>query len=143
MDSVLHESPYLENWRALSLRIRCALDPDEPRLIEHYLAEGRYLARFTATPKPLIAESTFRLLIDTASDTALPWHWRCLCLDQAWRPLRDMQALAQSPAQQQRFQAFAQRLATCALKPSVVLTDPEAPNLQNAPPTASERRRHS
>ncbi|TDV60782.1 hypothetical protein [Pseudomonas sp. LP_7_YM] len=29
MGTVLHESPYLENWRALSLRVRCALDPDE------------------------------------------------------------------------------------------------------------------
>ncbi|HEX8589398.1 FagA protein [Pseudomonas sp.] len=143
MGTVLHESPYLENWRALSLRIRCALDPDEPRVIEHYLAEGRYLARFTATPKSLICESTFRLLIDTASDTALPWHWRCLCLDQAWRPLRDMQALAESAAQQQRVQAFAQRLASCVLLPSIVLTDAVPSNPQNALPTASDRRRHS
>ncbi|MDC6381082.1 FagA protein [Pseudomonas graminis] len=143
MGTVLHESPYLEHWRALSLRIRCALDPDEPRLIEHYLAEGRYLARFTATPKSLICESTFRLLLDTASDTALPWHWRCLCLDQAWRPLRDMQSLAESVAQQQRVQAFARSLATCALLPSMPLAEPAPSNPQNALPTASDRRRHS
>lgn len=97
MRRVLHELSYLENWRALSLRIRCALEPDEPRLIEHYLAEGRYLARFTATPQPMIAETTFRLLMDTARDTVLPWHWRCLCLDQVWRPLRDLQAIATTP----------------------------------------------
>jgi hypothetical protein len=142
MGTVLHESPYLEHWRALSLRIRCALDPDEPRLIEHYLAEGRYLARFTATPKSLICESTFRLLIDTASDTALPWHWRCLCLDQAWRPLRDMQSLAETAAQQQRVQAFARRLANCALLPSMLLAEPASSNPQHALPTASDRRRH-
>lgn len=59
MGTVLHESPYLEHWRALSLRIRCALDPDEPRLIEHYLAEGRYLARFTATPKSSSVKAPF------------------------------------------------------------------------------------
>lgn len=123
MGTVLHESPYLENWRALSLRIRCALDPDEPRVIEHYLAEGRYLARFTATPQVLIAESTFRLLIDTARDTALPWHWRCLCLDQAWRPLRDLQALAQSASRCQRWQDFSHQLATCVLQPSVSLAE--------------------
>ncbi|MFK3969700.1 FagA protein [Pseudomonas sp. NPDC087358] len=119
MGTVLHESPYMENWRALSLRIRCALDSDEPRVIDHYLAEGRYLARFTATPQALIAESTFRLLIDTARDTALPWHWRSLCLDQAWRPLRDLQALAHSPCQHQRWQVFARQLATCVLLPSI------------------------
>lgn len=49
MKSVLRELPYLENWRWLSRRIRCALDPDEPRLIEHYLAEG---AIWCAAPKP-------------------------------------------------------------------------------------------
>ncbi|RAU49617.1 MULTISPECIES: FagA protein [unclassified Pseudomonas] len=119
MTAVLHESPYLENWRALSLRIRCGLDPDEPRLIEHYLAEGRYLARFTATPPMLIAQSTFSLLIDTARDTALPWHWRCLCLDQTWRPLRDLQALAHSDRQRQHVHALARQLATCVLQPSI------------------------
>lgn len=119
MGTVLHESPYLENWRALSLRIRCALDPDEPRVIEHYLAEGRYLARFTATPQVLIAESTFRLLLDTARDTALPWHWRCLCLDQAWRPLRDLRALSHCALQRQRWQSFSYQLATCVLQPSI------------------------
>lgn len=123
MGTVLQESPYLENWRALSLRIRCAVEPDEPRVIEHYLAEGRYLARFTATPQRLIAESTFRLLIDTARDTTLPWHWRCLCIDQAWRPLRDMQALAHTPSQRQRSQAFAHRLATCVLQPSISIAE--------------------
>jgi hypothetical protein len=123
MDHVLHELPYLENWRALSLRIRCAVEPDEPRLIEHYLAEGRYLARFTATPQTLIAETSFRILLDTARDTVLPWHWRCLCLDQTWRPLRDLQALAHTPNQRQRAQSFAHQLATCVLQPSINLTE--------------------
>jgi hypothetical protein len=44
MSSALHEQPYLESWRWMSRQIRCAMEPDEPRLIEHYLAEGRYLA---------------------------------------------------------------------------------------------------
>ena len=117
--SAVHDLPYLENWRGLSLRIRCALEPDEPRLIEHYLAEGRYLARFTATPPTLIAETTFRLLLATARDTVLPWHWRCLCLDQAWRPLRDVKVLAVTPARQQRWEACVRELSTCVLRPSI------------------------
>ena len=71
MKPVLRELPYLENWRWLSRRIRCALEPDEPRLIEHYLAEGRYLAGCTATSPWLIAVTTFRLMLDTATDTCL------------------------------------------------------------------------
>ena len=124
MGPVLHPLPaHLENWRTLSFRIRCALEPDEPRLIDHYLAEGRYLARFTATPQRLIAETSFRLLMDTARDTMLPWHWRSLCVDQAWRPLRDLQALINSPADQQRWQACTWQLATCLLQPSISLTE--------------------
>jgi hypothetical protein len=38
MSSALHEGPYLESWRWMSRQIRCGLAPDEPRLIEHYLA---------------------------------------------------------------------------------------------------------
>jgi hypothetical protein len=124
MESEAHELPYLENWRSLALRIRCALEPDEPRLIQHYLAEGRYLARFTATPPVLIAETSFRLLLSTARDTALPWHWRCLCLDQAWRPLRDVRSLAVSLTRQQRWQACVRELATCVLQPSISFSEP-------------------
>jgi hypothetical protein len=124
MRSALHAlPPHLENWRGLSLRVRCGLDPDEPRLIDHYLAEGRYLARFTATPRAMIAETSFRTLLDTARDTVLPWHWRCLCIDQAWRPLRDLQAMAETCDDQQRFQALAHQLATCVLQPSISLTE--------------------
>lgn len=123
MGSKVRELPYLENWRGLGLRIRCALEPDEPRLIQHYLAEGRYLTRFTATPPVLIAETTFRLLLSTARDTALPWHWRCLCLDEAWRPLRDVKSLAVSPARWQRWQACERELATCVLQPSISLSE--------------------
>ncbi|MCD5993287.1 FagA protein [Pseudomonas sp. CDFA 602] len=123
MGSVLQELPYLENWRGLGLRIRCALDPDEPRVIEHYLAEGRYLARFTATPQAMIAETSFRLLMDSARDTVLPWHWRCLCLDQAWRPLRDIEALASSPARRRRWEGCVHQLAFCILQPSISLSE--------------------
>lgn len=119
MGLVLHESAHLDHWRFLGVRVRCALDADEPRAIEHYLAEGRYLARFTATPQSLIAETTLRLLLDTARDTVLPWHWRCLCLDQAWRPLRDLHALAQTPARHERYQACVHELAACVLQPSI------------------------
>lgn len=121
MGHALHESPYLQHWRALGLKIRCALEPDEPRLIEHYLAEGRYLARFTATPSRLIAKSSFNLLLDTARDTALPWHWRSLCLDQTWRPLRDLQAQVCCQHQRQIWQRLAHELATCTLEPSISL----------------------
>ena len=65
----------------------------------------------------------FHLLLDTASDIALPWHWRSLCLDQAWRPLRDLEKLSQCACRLKRWQSFAWRLATCELLPSISVSD--------------------
>lgn len=123
MSSALHEQPYLESWRWMSCQIRCAMDPDEPRLIEHYLAEGRYLGCCTAASPWTIAQTSFRLLLDTAADTALPWHWRTLCLDQAWRPLRDLERLALCTCRLKRWQSYTWQLATCQLQPSISLIE--------------------
>lgn len=123
MKFVVQELPYLDNWRWLSRQIRCGLDPNEPRLIEHYLAEGRYLARCTGTSSWMVSMTSFRLMIDSASDQALPWHWRCLCLDQAWRPLRDLRNAAHTPSQLQLWQQCAGILARCELLPSIPFTD--------------------
>jgi hypothetical protein len=123
MRAVVPDSPYQDNWRWLSLQIRCALEPDEPRLIDHYLAEGRYLANCTPTSPWMVAETSFRLLLDTACDRALPWHWRSLCLDLAWRPLRDLRAAASSLEHRRRWQGWAAQLAGCCLKPSLSSTE--------------------
>ncbi|MNF76657.1 hypothetical protein D3C84_587760 [compost metagenome] len=118
MKPVLHELPYLENWRWLSRRIRCAMEPDEPRLIDHYLAEGRYLVCCTETSAWTVALTSFRLLLDTACDRMLPWHWRCLCLDQAWKPLLQLRKLG-GGEHGQRWQPLALQLANCTLLPSI------------------------
>ncbi|MHC2145543.1 hypothetical protein ACVI9W_001525 [Pseudomonas sp. 210_17 TE3656] len=118
MKPVLHELPYLENWRWLSRRIRCAMEPDEPRLIDHYLAEGRYLVCCTETSAWTVALTSFRLLLDTACDRMLPWHWRCLCLDQAWKPLLQLRKL-DGGEHGQRWQPLALQLANCTLLPSI------------------------
>ena len=123
MSSVLHESPYQESWRWMSRQIRCGLAPDEPRLIEHYLAEGRYLACCTSTSSWTIALTSFRLLLDTATDTALRWHWRSMCLDHAWRPLRDLETQALCGCRLKRWQRCAWQLATCELEPSISLIE--------------------
>lgn len=118
MKTALHELPYLENWRWLSRRIRCALEPDEPRVIDHYLAEGRYLVCCTDTSAWTVALTSFRLLLDTACDRMLPWHWRCICLDQAWRPLLQLRTLDRRE-HNDRWQPYATQLATCVLLPSI------------------------
>ena len=123
MRNAVRDLSYLDNWRWLGRQIRCALVPDEPRVIDHYLAEGRYLARFTPTPSWSVAHTSFRLLLDTARDQALPWHWRGLCLDQTWRPLRDLRNAVQHPHHLRQWQACAHQLARCELLPSIPFTD--------------------
>ncbi|WP_236614302.1 hypothetical protein [Stutzerimonas azotifigens] len=71
------------------------------------------------------AETTFRLLLDTAHDHALPWHWRCLCLDHAYRPLRELESLACSEAQQCRLSLLCRQLAVTELVPSFPYLEPE------------------
>ncbi|MFF7707028.1 FagA protein [Pseudomonas sp. NPDC007930] len=125
MTSAVRELPYLHHWHWLGTQIRCALQPDEPRLIDHYFAAGRCLARFTPMGPAAVARSSFRLLLDTAIDIALPWHWRNQCLDQAWRPLRDLHGLADSCAALRQWQLYAQALAQCELQPSLSYQAPQ------------------
>ncbi|UFH50164.1 FagA protein [Pseudomonas sp. KNUC1026] len=124
MSSAVRELPYLDHWRWLGQQIRCALRPDEPRLIDHYFGAGRCLARFTPMGPHAVALTTFRLLLDTAQDVALPWHWRNQCLDQAWRPLRELHGLAQSCRALEQWQSHAQALAHCELHPSISYQEP-------------------
>ncbi|MNR33447.1 hypothetical protein D3C85_1511210 [compost metagenome] len=72
----------------------------------------------TDTSAWTVALTSFRLLLDTACDRALPWHWRCLCLDQAWRPLLELRNLYRRE-HNQRWQPFALQLANCVLLPSI------------------------
>ncbi len=123
MSAFLRDSPCQDYWRWLSVQIRCALMPDEPRLIDRYLGQGAHVVCCTATAPWTVAETSLRLLLDTARDQALPWHWRNLCLDQAWRPLRDLRAAATSLEHRRRWQGWAAQLAGCCLKPSISSTE--------------------
>ncbi|QKZ06725.1 MULTISPECIES: FagA protein [Pseudomonas] len=123
MKSAVQEQSYLENWRWLSRQIRCALSPNDPRIIEDYMAEGRFLISCGAASAWTVARTAFRLLLDTATDPALPWHWRCLCLDQAYRPLRDMRLAARNAEHLQLWHQHGRQLAVCTLEPSISFSD--------------------
>ena len=48
---------------------------------------------------------------------------RSMCLDQAWRPLRDLEKLSHCACRLKRWQTFAWQLATCELLPSISHSD--------------------
>lgn len=117
------DSSITDRWYRLGTRIRCALEPDEPRLVEQYLGEARYLAAWEPVPAWRLFEKCFQLLLDSSRDIALPWHWRVLCLDHAYLPLRELQRLATSTARRQRLCLLARRMAQQEMAPSLRLQE--------------------
>lgn len=103
--------------------IRCALKPNEPRLIEGFMRLGLVLVERGQLSPWQQSRTCLNLLIDTAKDTALPWHWRTLCLDCAWRPLHSLRQLITTPAQQQYFDKMRYQLTGLQLQPSLSVSE--------------------
>lgn len=83
--------PPMERWDFLAMRVRCALYADDPRAIDQLFTMGGYLHEQGDACAWDVARKTAMVLLDTAEDTALPWQWRCQCLDHVARPLGVMQ----------------------------------------------------
>lgn len=121
----LHGQSLDLDWRWQASRIRCALAPDDPWLIERFIAMAPRHFRAGAAPAWRAQEAIYRLLLDTAADTALPWHWRCLCLDHAYRPLWALRSLATDTSSRRRLQSLQRRLASLVLLPSLDFHEPQ------------------
>lgn len=122
---IARESPDMAHWRWLGHCIRCGFFPNEPRVIPRYMAQGRRMARSGHFCPWELAEHELGLLLDTVSDTVLPWHWRCVCLDHAWLPLRCLERQATDDARRERCRLLAAQLATLPLLPSLSPSDLE------------------
>ncbi|WP_256582285.1 FagA protein [Pseudomonas sp. MYb185] len=115
--------PCLDCWYWQGFRIRCALLPDEPRQLEQHWALGRQLVEHGLLSPWRMSLATLNLMLDSACDPALPWHWRNLCLDNAYRSLYALEHLADGPAQQQMLNRLRNRLATLQMQPSLSLSE--------------------
>lgn len=67
-----HDPQALDHWYWLGTQIRCALDPDEPRLLDQYLGEARYLAGWEGVAAWPLFEKAYNLLLDTGRDPMCP-----------------------------------------------------------------------
>ena len=122
-----HDPQALDHWYWLGTQIRCALDPDEPRLLDQYLGEARYLAgweggRLAAVRESLQPPARYRSRSDIA------WHWRSLCLDYAYRPLCELQRLTTNGSQRRRLRQLSVRMARQDLAPSMSFDHPQQGN---------------
>lgn len=82
--------------------VRYGSQPENPRVLGRYLdacdARARRAPLRTARA---IYDEAFDLLLDAVSDDCNPRHWRALCLDHLYRPLKGLAALANSESQRQ------------------------------------------
>ncbi|MEM9530589.1 MAG: hypothetical protein AAGA23_06700 [Pseudomonadota bacterium] len=83
--------------------VRYASQPENPRVLGRYLDACDAQAR-QAPPRAAraIYDEAFDLLLDAVSDDCNPRHWRALCLDHLYRPLKALAALADSDTQRQQ-----------------------------------------
>lgn len=95
---MVHQQPLIRRWSLYGRMIRSAHEPDNPSLLQEYLADGERIASKRDVDERDIYSEEFRLLLDTVSDLCLPQHWRSLCLDYIYRPLNALNTLSQGNA---------------------------------------------
>lgn len=80
-------------WDRIGLGVRCAYNPQRPDVLHHYMQAGRRLSRLQPQREALIQRRMLDLLLHTATDEALPWHWRAVCLEHTAWPLARLTSL--------------------------------------------------
>ena len=100
-----------QRWDRIGLGVRCAYNPQRPDVLHRYVQAGRRLSRLQPQREALIQHRMLDLLLNTATDEALPWPWRAVCLEHTAWPLARLTSLwstsaptaaqtaAQTPAQ--------------------------------------------
>jgi hypothetical protein len=102
MKIINHHTTLLMSLCTLSQKIRFAMEPDNPVLINQFL---NFKLNASTPSKVFYREqllAQFQLLIDTIADELLPAHWRRQCLDNIYRPLHALQRIADSSHSQQQ-----------------------------------------
>ena len=118
-------TPAVAAWERAGVQVRLCVDPNEPLLIERYLDLERVLQLHESRT---VYDSRWDrrwdwswrsacLLMETASDAALPMHWRWLCLDHVHRPLHTLSTLADSEIRQRLLAGLSWQLANLRIEP--------------------------
>jgi hypothetical protein len=94
----------------LSQKIRFAMEPNNPLLINQFL---NFKLNVSTPNKVFYREqllAQFQLLIDTIADELLPAHWRRQCLDNIYRPLHALHRIADGTQSKQQVLALTHEL---------------------------------
>jgi len=92
------------DYNTLECMIRNGHQPDNPCLLDRYLAlgEARAATNLPATEQRAVHMRTFNTLLETICDSCIATHWRVLCLDQIYKPLIAMERLASTQTDRTR-----------------------------------------
>lgn len=83
----------LQRWDRIGIGIRCAYNPQRPSVIRLWLGVGRALGAGRVLDERTLQQRMLDVLLQTAHDAALPWSWRCACLEHATLPAARLTSL--------------------------------------------------
>jgi hypothetical protein len=83
----------LRRWDRVGIGVRCAYNPFCACGLRAYLQLARQLIASGVRPERWVQQRALSVLLQTARDEALPWHWRSVCLDYAAMPLARLKTL--------------------------------------------------
>ncbi|MEN0035502.1 MAG: hypothetical protein AAGC78_00485 [Cellvibrio sp.] len=92
-------------------KIRWGEEPDNPLLITYWLAHENQLAEPSRELLRQRYESQFILLLETVVDELVIAQWRCLCLDNIYRPLQSLKHISDSARSDNQIQRLIRELA--------------------------------
>lgn len=88
----------LQRWDRIGIGIRCAYNPQRPSVIRLWLGVGRGLGVGGVIDERAAHRRMLEVLLQTAHDEALPWGWRCACVEHATLPAARLTSLLQRDA---------------------------------------------
>lgn len=101
-----------ESHRQLRDKIRWGKEPDNPALIPLWLAQEDDGQETAPLPwRRQCYENQFILLLETLVDELVAPHWRCLCLDNIYRPLQSLKKISDCPQSDNQIQRLVHELA--------------------------------
>jgi hypothetical protein len=83
----------LQRWDRIGIGIRCAYNPQRPSVIRLWLGVGRGLGVGRVLDERTLQQRMLEVLLQTAHDEALPWGWRCACVENATLPAARLTSL--------------------------------------------------
>ena len=84
----------MTDFLCLEKRVLSGDTPDSPEVLVQYLDMAEQKAALLPRKKRIATHThTLDTLLEVIADTCLPQHWRCLCLNYCYRPLRAIENL--------------------------------------------------